>query len=191
MIYDLEDRCKISEHQLAGDGKDDDAEELTDDIQRRGAEVLRQPVRADQHQVEHQHTKQQSDAEVAGGILRRDRQQRRESTRARVHRESQRHDSTAGTDLALELVVLEDRDIQHHLQRHQEDHKTSGDSEILNLHAEELEHPFAQKEEGHQDDQTGDTDLAGMDPDTPFLHRDGDRNITERIDDSYQENKRG
>ena len=115
MIYNLEDRRKIAEHQLAGDGKDDDAEELTDDIERRGAKVLRQPVCADQHQVEHQHTKQQSDAEVAGGILRRDRQQRRESTRAGVHRESQRHNSATGPDLAFELVVLEDCDIQHHL----------------------------------------------------------------------------
>lgn len=185
----MEDDGEIAEHELAGNRQDDDSEELTDDIQRRLTQIFGKPVGSDKHQIKHQHTEEQGDTQTRHAILRRDSQQCREGTRTGVHGERQRHDRTAGTDLALQFVVLEDRDIQHHLQRHKEDDKSSGDREMLDLDAEKLQDPFAQKEERQKNHQTRDTHFLRMDLDPLLLHRDRNRDIPEGIDDRDHENK--
>ncbi len=187
---ELKDRRQVTEHQLTSDRQHDDAEELTDDIERRRTQIFGQPVRADQHQVQHQHTEQQRDTEARDAILRRDGQQRRESTRTRIHREGQRNNRTRATQFALQLIVLEDRDVQNHLQRHQEDDESAGDGEVLDLHAEELQDPFAQEQERHQDDHTRDTYATGMNLNALLLHRDSNGDISERVNDGYQKDKR-
>jgi len=186
---ELKDRRQVAEHQLTCNRQHDDAEELTDDIERRRTQVFGQPVRADQHQIQYQHTEQQRDTETRDAILRRDGQQRRESTRTCIHREGQRNNRTRTTQFAFQLVVLEDRDVQNHLQRHQEDDESSGDSEVLYLHAEEFQDPFAQEQERHQDDHTRDTHATGMNLNALLLHRDGDGDVAERVDDRYHEDK--
>ena len=187
---ELKDRRQVAEHQLTSDRQHDDAEELTDDIERRRTQVFGQPVRADQHQIQYHHTEQQRDTEIADAVLRRDGQQRRECTRTRIHREGQRNNRTRTTQFAFQLIVLEDRDVQNHLQRHQEDDESSGDGEVLYLHAEELQDPFAQEQERHQDDHTRDTYATGMNLNALLLHRDGDGDVAERVNDSNQEDKR-
>ena len=51
-MNNLKYRREVAEHQLAGDGEHDDAEELTDDIERCLAEVFGQPMGADKHGIE-------------------------------------------------------------------------------------------------------------------------------------------
>ena len=187
----LKYRGKIAEHEFAGNGEDDDAEELTDDIERRRTQVSRETVGTDEHEIERDDTEDERDAEAGYGVLRRDSEQGGERTRTRVHREGERHNRTAGTHLALELVILENRNIEDHLQRHEEYHKSAGDSEILDLHAEEFQNPFAQEEERQQNNQTGDTHLVRMDLNPLLLHRYRDRDIAERINDCNQKNKGG
>ena len=177
---------EVAEHQLAGNGEHDDAEELTDDIQSGLAQILCEPIRSDQYQIEGHDTQDQGDTETGDAILRRDRQQGRERTRTGIHRESQRYDRA----LALQqIAILEDRDIQNHLQRHEEDHKPAGNSKILNLHAEELEDPFAQEKESHEDNETRQADTPRHHPDTLLLHRYRNGDISKRIDDGNEKNK--
>ena len=166
---ELKDRRQVAKHQLTSDRQHDDAEELTDDIERRRTQIFGQPVRANQHQIQYHHTEQQRDTEIADAVLRRDGQQRRECTRTRIHREGQRNNRTRTTQFAFQLIVLEDRDVQNHLQRHEEDDESSGDSEVLDLHAEEF---------------------TGMNLNALLLHRDGDGDVAERVNDSNQEDKR-
>ena len=186
MIYDLEYGCQVAEHQLAGDSKDDDAEELADDIERGLPEVLGEPVRADEYHVQGSNTKGERHAETRHAVLCRDRQQSRERTRTCVHRERERYDRTIPIQIGLE-----DRDVQNHLQRHEEDDESTGDSEILDLHAEELEYPFAEEKERKQDHKTRQADTPRADLDALLLHgyRHGD--ITEGVDNGDEENKRG
>lgn len=183
----LKYRCKIAEHELAGDGEDDDAEELTDDIERRGTQVSRETVGTDEHEIERDDTEGERDAEAGYGVLRRDGEQGGERTRTRVHREGERHNRTAGPDFALELVILENRNIEDHLQRHEEYHKSAGDSEILDLHAEELEYPFAREKERDKNHKTGEAHAPRADTDTLVLHRYRNGYIAERIDDRNHE----
>ncbi len=182
----LEYSGEVAEHQLAGNGEHDDAEELTDDVQRCLSQVFGKPVRTDKHQIKGHDTQDQGDTETGDAILRRDRQQGRERTRTGIHRESQGYDRA----LALQqIAILEDRDIQNHLQRHEEDHKPAGNSEILYLHAEELEDPFAQEKECHENNQTRQADTPGHNPNSLLLHRNRHRDISKRIDDGNEKNK--
>ena len=187
----LEYDCQVSEHQFARDRQDDDAEEFPDDIERHITQILGQPVGTYQDEVEGNDTKRKGDTEAGDTILGGNSQQGSKRARARIHRESERNDRTRGSGLALQLVVLEDHDVQDHLQRHEEDNKSTRDSEILYSDAEELEDPFAEEEESQQDKETDHANLQGIDLSATLLHSNRNRNITERIDDSNQENERG
>lgn len=141
-----EDGSQVAEHQFARDGEYDDAEELAGDVECGLSHVFAEPVGSDKDEIQQYDAEEQCDAEVAGRIFGRDGEQCGERTRSGVHRECQRYD----TAFAFEVVVLEDDDIENHLQRHKENDETTGDGEVFDLHTEEFQHPFTQDEEHHE-----------------------------------------
>lgn len=60
----MEDFDEVAEHELAGNRQADYSEKLTDDIQRNGFKILREPMGACQDNKEKNHTYRDSDEQV-------------------------------------------------------------------------------------------------------------------------------
>lgn len=185
-VHELtEDDRQVAEYQFATDGQHDDAEELAGDVERRLAHIAAQPVGSQQDGIENDGIEQQGDKQVEGVVLGRDGEQGGKSAGAGIHGECQRDD----TALARKVVVLEDSDIQNHLEGHEEDHKATGDSEVLDLNAKQLEDELAGKKESDQDAESSETNAVGMDAHASFFHIQSDRHIAKWVDNSNKENE--
>ena len=177
----MEDGSEVTEHQFTSDGQHDNSEEFTNDIKGCLTQIFGEPMGTDEHQIQDRDTKYQGDAKACYTILSRNGQKGGKRPGSGIHREGQRNDRTIRTNLPLELIILEDRDIQNHLQGHEENNKSSGNCEMLNLHAENLQDPLSEEEEGHQNQEAGDTNLMRIDLKSLFLYRDGNRNVTKWV----------
>ena len=69
--YNLENSREVAEHQFTCNSEYNDAEELTDDIERCLAKVLGQPVRSDEYSIKRDDTKDKGNAQAGDAILRR------------------------------------------------------------------------------------------------------------------------
>ena len=160
------------------DRQKDDAEKFPDDIDSSFAEEPLDTGRHTDNEINPNHIQDQGDHDIDAGILRTQGQQRRKRPRARQQREDERNESR----LFDRSLILENLDIEDHLQRKQENDERTGYGKRFDVHVEKPQETVACIKETDHQEKRDDRRFHRIHILPVFLQIDDDRNGTDNVD---------
>ena len=167
------------------DGEKNDAKELPQKIDGGFGNQRFYFFRGFQHAENENHVQQKSNQNVDLRKFRTEGKQRGERTGTGNEREHNGNECR----LLDGTLVLENFNVENHLQTHQEDDKTAGNGERLNIYVEKPQQDVAGIEESNQQHQRNDRGFPSVDGTTLLLEIDENRSGAQHINDSKEHNE--
>ena len=178
-VHRLDDLDDIAGEELHRDGKQNDTEELAQDVYTALAEETLQLVYETEHEVDHSHVDKDGNGNVGHRYtVGTQREDGGKGCCPCKERKYQRHDGgTAGRPVVLEYLHAE-----YHLHGHHEEDDSPCHAEGRDVHAEEVQHRLSDEEESEHHDAGESGGLAAMEGLASVLEAEYYRNSTDNID---------